>query len=239
MNAKEKTCVGYVRVSTEGQAVHGVSMEAQREKIKAWADLNGFSLVGLYVDEGISGGKMSNRPALQNAITKACKHGAALIVYSLSRLARSTKDALEISETLRKSRADLVSLSERIDTTTAAGKMVFRMLAVLAEFERDLVSERTATAMQHLKRQNRRISHNLPFGFDLADDDKHLSPNPAEQKTIGLMRRWHNAGRSLRTIADDLNRRGIHTKNGKRWSHVQVHRILNRATTDAAARQAG
>jgi DNA invertase Pin-like site-specific DNA recombinase len=68
-------------------------------------------------------------------LAAACERKAALIVYSLSRLARSTKDAIAISERLAKNGADLVSLSERIDTTTAAGKIVFRMLAVLAEFE--------------------------------------------------------------------------------------------------------
>lgn len=76
-----------------------------------------------------------------------------LVVYSLSRLARSTTDAIAISERLAKSGADLVSLSEWIDTTSASGKMVFRMLAVLAESERDLVSERTKTAMAHLRRK--------------------------------------------------------------------------------------
>lgn len=69
----------------------------------------------------------------------------------MSRLARSTRDAITTSERLDKAGAALVSLSEKIDTTTAAGKMVFRMLAVLAEFERDQISERTTTAMQHKK----------------------------------------------------------------------------------------
>ena len=101
-------------------------------------------LVAVHVDAGLSGAKAHNRPALQAALTDACKHKAALVVYSLSRLARSTKDAIAISERLHKAGADLVSLSEKIDTTSAAGKMVFRMLAVLAEFERDIISERTA-----------------------------------------------------------------------------------------------
>lgn len=128
--------IGYVRVSTSRQATGGVSVETQRERIAVWSVANGYELGEVYVDAGMSGGRADNRPALQAALAHACRARAALVTYSLSRLARSTRDALAISERLSGAGADLVSLSERIDTTTAAGKMVFRMLAVLAEFER-------------------------------------------------------------------------------------------------------
>ena len=148
------------------------------------------------------------------------------MVYSLSRLCRSTKDAIEISERLHKAGADLVSLSEAIDTTTAAGKMVFRMLAVLAEFERDLVSERTTMALRHLKHQHRRIGRFLPYGYDLDADGEHLVKNPTEQEIVTLIRQWHSDGESLRIIADKLNAKGIPAKQGGPWSHVAVWRIL-------------
>ncbi len=135
--------IGYCRVSTEGQAHDGVSLATQQARILAWCEANGYSLVELHVDAGLSGCRSDNRPGLQAALSVACRERAALIVYSLSRLARSTKDAISISDRLAKSGADLVSLSERLDTTSAAGKMIFRMLAVLAEFERDQVAERT------------------------------------------------------------------------------------------------
>ena len=229
MKNKPKTAIGYVRVSTEGQVQNGVSLDAQRARIQAWAESNGYDLAAVHVDEGISGGKLTNRPAAQKAIAQACKRKAALIVYSLSRLARSTRDAIDISEKLHKAGADLVSLSEALDTTTASGKMVFRMLAVLAEFERDLVSERTTTAMRHLRSQGRRIGRWLPYGYDLDVDGEHLAENPAEQQTVALIRSWHLAGMTMRTIADDLNSRGIPAKQGGRWSHVGVWRVLNAA----------
>jgi site-specific DNA recombinase len=229
MKSRPKAAVGYIRVSTEGQAQNGVSLDAQRDRIQTWASQNGYSLAAIHVDSGISGGKLTNRPAAQKALAEACRRKAALVVYSLSRLARSTKDAIETSERLHKAGADLVSLSEAIDTTTAAGKMVFRMLAVLAEFERDLVSERTTTAMQHLKSQNRRVGRWLPYGFDLAADGQHLTEIPAEQQTIRLIRQWHDGGQSLRTIADTLNARGIPAKQGGAWSHVAIHRVLQGA----------
>lgn len=84
---------------------------------------------------------------------------------------------------------DLVSLSERIDTTTAAGKMVFRMLAVLAEFERDQVAERTKGALAHLRIQGKRISGKIPYGYDLALDGVSLVSNPKEQRGLQLIQR--------------------------------------------------
>lgn len=129
--------IGYIRVSTEQQAEEGVSLAAQKAKIAAWCEINDYELANVFVDAGISGKSMDKRQGLRDALA-AVKKGGVLVVYSLSRLARSTKDTLAISEQLGKAGADLVSLSEKIDTTGAAGKMMFRMLAVLAEFERDV-----------------------------------------------------------------------------------------------------
>jgi len=145
--------VGYIRVSTAGQANEGVSLDAQGARIRAWCEANGYALTRILSDAGVSGKRADKRARLQAALSDACKLRGALVVYSLSRLARSTKDAIGIAERLDKAGADLVSLTERIDTTTAAGKMVFRMRAVLAEFERDLVSERTTADLVLLYEQ--------------------------------------------------------------------------------------
>lgn len=82
-----------------------------------------------------------------------------------------------ISERIEKSGADLVSLSERIDTTTAAGKMVFRMLAVLSEFEVDLVAERTKGALGHLREPREAHQRAHPFWFRPFPDGETLSLN--------------------------------------------------------------
>ena len=117
-----KTAIGYIRVSTEGQVTEGVSLDAQRAKIEAWCLANDVQLGGVFVDAGISGKRADNRPELQAALNAVCKCGGVLVVYSLSRLARSTKDTISIAERLSKSNADLVSLSEKIDSTSAARK---------------------------------------------------------------------------------------------------------------------
>lgn len=220
--------IGYVRVSTTLQASEGVSLEAQQERIRQWCAVNGYELIGIEIDAGLSGGRADNRPGLQSAIQQACKCQAALVVYSLSRLARSTKDMLSIADRLEHAHADLVSLSEKIDTTSAAGKMVFRILAVLAEFERDLISERTTAAMGHLRSQNRRISGVIPFGFSLGDDGATLVPIEGEQRIISNMRRLYQSGRSLNGIARDLNDRRVPSKAGGRWYAKTVAGVLKR-----------
>jgi len=220
--------VGYVRVSTELQAQEGISLDAQQAKIRAWCDANGYALIYIYVDAGLSGSRSDNRPGLQRALEAACRPNTALVVYSLSRLARSTKDAILISERLAKGGADLVSLSERIDTTTAAGKMVFRMLAVLSEFERDQLSERTKTAMAHLRQQGRRVSRHIPYGFELALDEKTLLPNLAEQKVMAQIRVLRVEGLSLRQIAALLTQSNIRTKRGGSWTAKVIQTLLHR-----------
>ena len=219
--------IGYVRVSTEGQAVDGVSMAAQESKIRAWAELNNADSVTIYTDAGLSGKRADNRPALQAALSNIGK-GDALIVYSLSRLARSTKDTIAMSEMLTKRDADLVSLSEKIDTTTAAGKMVFRMLAVLSEFERDQISERTCLALAHKRAQGEKTGGDVPYGFRL--EAGRLVEDAQEQKALSLIRQLRNAGATLREIAARLEADGFTTKRGgMRWHPQSVKQIIERA----------
>ncbi|MBU6482598.1 MAG: recombinase family protein [Nitrospirae bacterium] len=220
--------IGYARVSTDGQVVEGVSLEAQQARIRAWCEVNGFELVSLHVDAGFSGCRSDNRPGLQEALLVACKNKAALVVYSLSRLARSTKDAIAISERLAKSGADLVSLSERIDTTSAAGKMIFRMLAVLAEFERDQIAERTKGALSHMRTQGKRISGRIPYGYDLSPDGHTLVPSLAEQEGLRFMLAHSAAGNGRRKIAAALTAKNFSTKTGAPWSPQAVGSILRR-----------
>ncbi len=228
--------MGYVRVSTAGQAIDGVSIDAQRARIEAWCQANGCTLAGVHIDSGLSGKRADNRPALQLALSEVCNvPGAVLVVYSLSRLARSTKDAIGIAERLNKSGADLVSLSEKIDTTSATGKLVFRMLAVLAEFERDLIAERTVTALTQKASRGQRVG-TVPFGWSLGPDQVTLEVDPNEQQIISEVRDMRATGMTLRAIADELTRRGVPTKQvAVRWSHSAVIRLLNPRIRKSAA----
>jgi site-specific DNA recombinase len=216
--------IGYIRVSTEQQADEGVSLAAQKAKIEAWCLVNGYELAEVYTDAGISGSKMDKRQGLKDALT-AVKKGDALVVYSLSRLARSTKDTLVIAEQLEAKKADLVSLSEKLDTTTAAGRMMFKMLAVLADFERDLVAERTKSALGH-KKASGEVYSPTPFGFKAIDGK--LEQVESEAAVVAEILTMRTQGATLNAIADSLNQRGIEGKRGGKWFPSTVRYLIQR-----------
>jgi site-specific DNA recombinase len=214
--------IGYIRVSTTEQAVEGVSLEAQRTKIAAWATANDFELAAIYEDAGITGTSLDKRPGLRAAIAQTGK-GMALVAYSISRIARSTRDMLQIADQIQAKGADLVSLTEKIDTTTAAGKMVFRMLAVLSEFERDVIAERTTGALAH-KKTKREVYSPVPLGFDACDG--RLLPSAAEMKIITTIRSMRIEGQSLRQIAAHLNQCRVAGKKGGKFYASTIKAIL-------------
>lgn len=225
-----KAAIGYVRVSTERQSQEGISLEAQQARIEAWCQANGYELVRVEVDAGISGKRMETRKGLQAALA-SLKKDMVLVSYSLSRLARSTKDALEIADMVAKKKACLVSLSESIDGTTAAGRMMFQMLCVLAEFERNLIAERTSSALQHKKQSGQKFSGITPYGFEAIEG--RLVEVRAEADVVAEIQADRAAGKTLQAICDGLNDRGIPTKTGKQWQPATIHLLLKRSALAA------
>lgn len=225
--------IGYIRVSTQHQANEGASLDAQKAKIESWCNANGAELVEVFVDAGISGKGMKRRVGLRNALESIKRErGMALVVYSLSRMARSTKDTIYIAEQLEKAGADLVSLSERIDTTGAAGKMMFRMLAVLAEFESDVISERV-TEVIGFKKSKGEVYGTTPFGFKAVE--KRLVVVESEARVVAQIQQQRKAGKTLVQIADALNAKGIQGKQGGKWYASTVRYVLNRKAPKVAA----
>lgn len=234
-----KAAIGYIRVSTLTQAEEGVSLEAQREKIKAYCRLHDLDLLSVESDD-LSGKRADNRPGLQRAINLACRQKAVICVYSLSRFARSTKDCIELSERLRRSGADLASITEKIDTASAMGEFFFTIIAALAQLERKQISERTSLAMHHLKQQNRRISGFIPYGFanggittvTTANGKQKqvtlLKPNATEQATVADMVHRRQQGDSYRAIAASLNDTGVAPRAGAKWYASTVRYVLSR-----------
>ncbi len=224
---------GYCRVSTTEQQDEGVSLLHQQERIGAWAKANGHELAGMYV-EARSGGRADNRPELKRAMGVACREGGILVVYSLSRFSRSVRDTLALAEQLDRAGANLASVSESLDTANAVGKMFFRLMSVLAEFERDQLRERTTNAMNHLRQQNRRISNKIPLGYDLAADGSTLVPNEREQAVISTIVARRSGGMTFWAVARSMEAEGIPTKMGGKWSPNTVLAILRRHEKMAA-----
>ncbi len=133
--------IGYARVSTHEQLLDlqlDALEKAGCEKI---------------YQEKMSGMK-DDRPQL-NQLIEYAREGDVLVVYKLDRLGRSTKRLIELSEELEQRGIELVSIRDSIDTTTAVGKAMFKMLAVLAEMERDLISERTKAGLESARARGR------------------------------------------------------------------------------------
>lgn len=219
-NTEISQAIGYVRVSTQEQADQGVSLAAQREKIGQYCQLHGLALAATFADEGLSAKRADNRPGLADALTAACDARAALVVYSLSRLARSTTDAIGIAERLSKAGANLVSITERIDTTTGMGRFFFTTIAALAQLERDQISERTAMALAHKRAKGERVG-SVPYGYRLGADAGMLVPDDTERETIETIRRLRATGLSARQIIVELKHMNLRPKRGGRW-HVKV-----------------
>ena len=232
MKTATKQAIGYLRVSSTQQAQEGASLEAQQAKIEQWCLANGYELVNVFKDEGISGKRMDTRQGLQDALA-SIKKGNAFVFYSMSRVARSTKDMLAIGELITKKKADMVSLIENIDTTSASGKMMFQMLAVLAEFERNLVGERTATVLQNKKANSQVYTNQTPYGFKAVNG--RLEQVKQEVKVVTEIQQARAKGQTLQSIADSLNSRNIPTKTNKQWQPSTIHLLLQRTALVATA----
>ncbi len=232
--------VGYVRVSTEEQASEGVSLEAQRARLQAYAALYGLDLVAVEVDAGVSA-KSLDRPALRRALGLIDRGDAdGLLIAKLDRLSRSVADWDRLIAGYFGERAGkkLWSVADSIDTTTAAGRLVLNVLMSVAQWEREAIAERTRDALRHKIRTGSRCGK-VRFGSRLDPDDPRrsrktgrpvgLAPCPAEAEAVGLMRELAAGGMSLRGIAAELTRRGVATKEDRpSWDHSTVRRILSR-----------
>jgi len=218
-----KHAAGYVRVSTDMQMREGVSLAMQEARITQWADANGYRLTGIFRDEGISGMR-EDRKGLADALASLRK-GGVLCVYSLARFGRSTSHGLRLADDMSKAGISLVSLSEDIDCTTPAGKLHFRMMFCLNEFERDQLAARTSAAMQ-FKRSKNELVGAVPYGKKLAEDGVKLLDEPGEQAIITLARELKNSGHSLRAVGRELAALGHFSRNGKPFTHKQIQRML-------------
>jgi site-specific DNA recombinase len=219
--------VAYVRVSTDKQVEHGLSLDAQQAKLVAYATLYELDLVAIEVDAGVSA-KTLQRPALQRALgTLKAGQAEALLVVKLDRLTRSVRDLGVLVETyFLAGKWSLMSVSEQIDTRTAAGRMVLNILAAVSQWERETIGERTAEAMAYKRRQREYTGGAPPYGWSLAADGVHLDPHMDEQAIIRDALALKTAGLSLRTIGARLAARGLLPRQGRAWNPKTVRDLL-------------
>ena len=221
--------VGYIRVSTEKQADHGISLDAQKAKLDAYAALYDIELVEVIVDAGVSA-KTLQRPGLQRALAMLDKGQAdALLVAKLDRLTRSVKDLGTLVERYFSSDAfTLLSVADSIDTRTAAGRLVLNVLGSVAQWERETISERTTDALHHIKRQGRKTGGDVPYGFTAAADGT-LVADVEEQAMLEAIRTARQRGYSQRQVVAELASQGFTTRKGTPLILRQVQRIMEQA----------
>src|SRR5580704_4085329 len=159
--------IGYVRVSTDKQAEHGVSLDAQEAKIRAMAIVHGTELAEVIVDGGESA-KTLNRPGIARLLAMVAAGAVKVVIIAkLDRLTRSVKDLCGLLEMFEKRKVTLISVAESLDTGSAAGRLVITIMGAVSQWEREAIGERTRDALHHKRSQGQRVG-NIAFGSCLA-----------------------------------------------------------------------
>ncbi len=213
--------VAYLRVSTANQAEDGVSLAAQESKVRAYCECFDLDLVSVEVDAGESA-KSLRRPALQRALASLkCGSADSLLVVKLDRLTRSIRDLCHlVDEYFSDGKHGLKSISESIDTTSAAGRMVLNLIVCVGQWEREAAGERTSAAKAHLATQGKYLGGGVPFGY--RQDGANVVEDADEQAVITSARALREQGLSMRAIAATLDERGMRARAGRIGvGHVQ------------------
>ena len=175
--------VGYVRVSSEQQTDHGVSLQAQEEKIRQYCSLYDLTLVDIITDAGVSA-KTLQREGLQKALSMHTSGQAdGIVVVKLDRLTRNVADLGTLITEYFNTYA-LLSVCEQIDTRSASGRLVLNVLTSVAQWEREAIGERTSQTLQYKKSQGKRVG-TVSMGKCLGTDGRSLIDNTQEQHAIG------------------------------------------------------
>lgn len=233
--------VTYARVSTEEQAREGLSIPDQIDKMRAYARLYDIQIVREEMDEGVSAKKLE-RPGVIRCLGMLDRGEAdGLLVTKLDRLSRSLRDWNQLIDDYfgEKPGKKLWSVYEHVDTTSASGRMQLNMLMLVAQWEREVISERTRDGLHYRIKTGSRTGKVL-YGraIDAADPrvskkDKNpvgLVANPEEVAVIRLMKSLRDFGFSYRKIADRLDELEIVPRDGgSRWDHTSIRKILLRS----------
>jgi len=190
--------VGYIRVSTREQAQEGVSLAAQEERIRAFCTAKGWDLIRVYRDEGKSG-KSLDRPGVQAMIRDLKDDGVdVVVILKLDRLTRSVRDLGALIEDLFGGVA-LAAVDGSLDSSTAGGRMVVNLLGTVAQWEREVIAERTKDALTFKRGKGEWVGR-IPFGFNVGEDGR-LTEDPTAMRAIVAMKRARRRGASFPELA--------------------------------------
>lgn len=207
--------IGYCRVSTEEQGRSGLGLESQRDTIEREVDRRGWTLEHVYTDVA-SGKSLRRRHDFGDALA-ALRDGTVdvLVVAKLDRLSRSVSDFAAILARSNAEGWELNICDLGVDTTTPSGKMVAQIMMVLAEWEREMIGDRTKAALRVARSRGTRLGR----------------PRGVDAQTLRLIRILRDAGKSYAAIAAALTAEGIATSQNGEWHAATVRKLYQREAT--------
>ncbi len=212
----------YIRVSTDKQ-VTGSSMENQLERIKSYCQTYNLDMLEPIIDKGLSG-RTTNREGFKQVMDKVVnKECEAVIVYSLSRFARNTRDTIDSIEVMKKNGIAFISVCENIDTNSSMGEFFYTLMSAIAQLESKQTGERVKSVKETNKRNLKTYSAPI-YGFDNFTKG-NLVVNEKEMETVMYIREIAKK-LSYRKIAKELNDRLERTKKGKKWYASTICNIV-------------
>lgn len=218
--------VAYLRVSTQEQADSGLGLEAQRARVEAYCTAQGWKLVSVHTDAGVSA-KTLERPALRAALDTLCP-GRVLVALKLDRLTRTARDLDELTALVHRNGGEWATVEGAYDTATAMGRFMLRVVADIAQMEREVTAERTSAALQ-AKRSRRERLGTTPLGYRTVEtaEGRRVETDAEGQETVRMARALFDSGKSYRAIAAELTAAGRPTKRGGAW-HPETVRYMVR-----------
>lgn len=192
----------YVRVSTQDQVLHGFSLDAQQEALENYAKALGYEIFKIYRDEGKSAKDLKRQEMIQMLKDAESKKFSAIFIYKLDRFSRSLKDLILTIDQLKDWGIDFVSLQDKIETASASGKLMFHIISAFAEFERNIIGDRTKFGMARKAKEGGFITK-APKGYKLID--KQLIPNENYEEIKNLFQEYLDTEISLTQLAKKNN----------------------------------
>jgi site-specific DNA recombinase len=227
----------YTRVSSEEQAQEGTSLDVQRERAMAYCTAQGWDLVEVFTDAGISGAlPEEKRPALM-ALMAAVDAGKAdvVVVAKVDRLARSMRHLGPVLGRLDDAEVALVSIAEAFDSASPAGRLMRNMLGSMAEWERDVIRERTTSGRIARLKDGGWAGGEAPMGFAVQHDSDGRRPrlviHEAEAKMVRrAVSLLLDEGKTTGEVADILNSEGYTPRKAPRWHAALLRNHLMRGS---------